>query len=643
MNKLKTFLWTLAGLCSFSHTMAAGEPRDLLQHAATQHQLTAYLQDPKEWIAYPAYTERQQWDRLLGNLKETIVKQGEKQLDYTWQVIKATDYLEYERSGSRRVMEQPFGSNFAALGQLMLAELAEGRGRFTDQIINGVWQACDMPSWVLSAHLPAQKINRNLPDPSEHIIDLASGDVGALLSWALYFFREEWDKANPVISRRLEQTIRERILQPYMERSDYWWQALQDKPGQLVNNWNPWCNFNVLSCFLLLQNNKDSLSAAVYRTMQSVDKFINYVKEDGACEEGPSYWGHAAGKLYDYLQLLGYATAGRVSIFDKPMIKDMGEYISRSYVGKGWVINFADASARGGGDPGLVYRYGKAVNSTEMQAFAAQLLANGHANDIQSGRDFFRTLENIRSYTELPQAVPAMPQAMYTWYPQTEFCYMKTNSGFFFAAKGGFNAESHNHNDAGSFSLYADEVPVLIDAGVGTYTRQTFSSERYTIWTMQSNYHNLPLINGRPQLYGARYRATDVSFQAAKKQFSLDISGAYGEEAAVKKWMRTYTLSEKELRIEDRAELSAIRDTTVMHFMTWAKPDISHTGKVLLQKENTGIVLQYDPGAFTAVVEAVPQTDTRLSGVWGDEIYRLALRVKKPALKSRYVFTITRL
>lgn len=32
------------------------------------------------------------------------------------------------------------------------------------------------------------------------------------------------------------------------------------------------------------------------------------------------------------------------------MIKNMGEYISRSYVGKGWVVNFADASAKGSGD-----------------------------------------------------------------------------------------------------------------------------------------------------------------------------------------------------------------------------------------------------------------------------------------------------
>jgi len=35
--------------------------------------------------------------------------------------------------------------------------------------------------------------------------------------------------------------------------------------------------------------------------MHSVDQFINYYHDDGACEEGPSYWGHAGGKMFDYL------------------------------------------------------------------------------------------------------------------------------------------------------------------------------------------------------------------------------------------------------------------------------------------------------------------------------------------------------
>ena len=92
-----------------------------------------------------------------------------------------------------------------------------------------------------------------------------------------------------------------------------------------------------------------------------------------------------------------------------------------------------------------------------------------------------------------------------TWYPETEFCYMKNKNGMFVAAKGGFNNESHNHNDVGTFSLYVNTIPVIIDAGVGTYTKQTFGKDRYTIWTMQSNYHNLPMINGISQKFGQDY------------------------------------------------------------------------------------------------------------------------------------------
>ncbi|WP_425476307.1 hypothetical protein [Paraflavitalea speifideaquila] len=69
--------------------------------------------------------------------------------------------------------------------------------------------------------------------------------------------------------------------------------------------------------------------------------------------------------------------------------------------------------------------------------------------------------------------------------------------------------------------MYIDQTPVLIDAGVGTYTRQTFSSERYTIWTMQSNYHNLPLINGVPQQFGARYRSANVLFDPKRTSSAL--------------------------------------------------------------------------------------------------------------------------
>lgn len=374
--------------------------------------------------------------------------------------------------------------------------------------------------------------------------------------------------------------------------------------------------------------------------MVSVDKFINYTHSDGACEEGPSYWGHAAGKMYDYLQLLYDGTGGKISLFDQPMIRNMGEYIARSYVGNGWVVNFADASAKGGGDAPIIFRYGKAVGSDVMMQYAAYLNSLSKQKAPSSGRDIFRTLQSILYAKDMEQVKPVYESPAYTWYPETEFCYMTNKSGLFFAAKGGYNNESHNHNDAGTFSLYLHTTPVFIDAGVGTYTRQTFSSERYTIWTMQSNYHNLPMINGVPQSFGAKYKATDVSFNPKSSTFSANIATAYPEEAGVNKWLRSYTLGKGELKIKDTFTLNELKDFNRVNFLTWGKVDIATPGVVAIEVNGEKVNLQYDKNSFTPSLETITLDDPRLSNVWGKEIYRLSLTAKKKALSGTYVYTI---
>ena len=41
----------------------------------------------------------------------------------------------------------------------------------------------------------------------------------------------------------------------------------------------------------------------------------------------------------------------------------------------------------------------------------------------------------------------------------------------YLSAKGGNNGESHNHNDVGSFVLYCDGKPAVIDVGTGVYEK----------------------------------------------------------------------------------------------------------------------------------------------------------------------------
>lgn len=608
--KTKSFFSLIVFVFLSCIKVAAYTERNFLQHVAAQESLAECLVLNQKWVQYPSYKDREGWSRFLGEYKDEIIKNGESLLGYTWKVVKATDYLEFERSGNREIMERPFDDNNQAIVRLMLAELAEGRGRFIDQLINGVFHTCEMTSWALSAHLVTQPTHRALPTPIYPLIDLTAGDLGSLLSWVYYFMHEEFDKIDPEISRRLYRELDERIMKPYLNNDSFWWLAANYK-GQMVNNWNPWCNSNCLMTFMLLENDVDRLSKAVSRSMQSVDKFLNYVHSDGACEEGPSYWGHASGKCLDYLVLLNRITGGKISIFDNPQIKAMGEYIARSYVGNGWVVNFADASAKGGGDPYLIYRYGKAVKSDILKQFAS--MQNKGSKISFRGRDLFRILEAFLVEDELCAYQEAYTGVSYTWYPETEFCYVR-NKKAFFAAKGGYNDESHNHNDAGSFSLWVNNMPVIIDAGVGTYTRQTFSSERYTIWTMQSNYHNLPMINGVPQKYGRQYKATEV--KATKNSFSANIATAYPDEAGVKKWIRSYTMKSDALMISDRFELNEIKKENVINFLSWGDIIIKD-GVIEISVNGVKGTLKYDTKMFKVKKECVKLTDKKLSSVWG--------------------------
>ena len=634
------------------------------------------------WFPYPAYKDREGWRTMMGEHVEYIIKNGEEYLNYKWQSVDATSYLAYERTGDRAVMEKPLSDNRIALNSLMMAELAEGKGRFIDQIINGTWHMAHMESWVLSAHLPRQHSGRALPDPDQQIIDLGSAPLGAEMAVAYHFFHETFDQIDPVISKVIYNAVEKQIFEPYLNvdnQASQWWLAYDLKPGFVINNWNPWCNADVMLACLLIDKNQERRQKAIRQSLKSVDKFLGYIKTDGACEEGPAYWGHAAGKLYDYLQIMYDATGGRLSLFGDPQIKSMGEYISRSYVGDQWVVNFADASAKLSMTVPLIYNYGTAIGSNEMCDFAVYNLMDKKIGQFKKPaptiwKDMFRVLESLKCLAPITERVnqlnaqiasgvsldecadrlrKAVPDN--TWYPETEFYYVKNDSDWFFAAKGGHNNESHNHNDIGTFLLYKGSVPVFADAGVGTYTKKTFSSERYTIWSMLSDWHNLPVINGKTQMNGAAYRSSDVSVgsKGRAKCFRLDISGAYRDGTDCNSWVREYNISDKLLTITDIYDLKKRNAADVENFIVQGKiylPGESLSGGYLVKSgevlmENQGVVFRITyPAGMTPSVSVMELDDPRLSNVWGPSLRRISFTGPDSApVRGKYIFKISEL
>lgn len=592
----------------------------------------------EEWVNLPGYSDREGWNALFGDTRDTFIKRGEAKLDYKWQVITASMYLEYERSGSRVIMESPNSDNSSALADLFWAELAEGKGRFLPALIDGVYFFCEMTSWSLSAHLQYQSTRRSLPDYREHVFDLVAGDYGSMLSWVWWLMHDEFDKTDPVIANRLRYEIDRRILTPFMNQP-FWWMGINASPNTVINNWNPWCNCNALQCFLLVEPDDERRAKAVWRTMCLVDNYLNRVGGDGCCDEGCSYWSQAAGRLVDYLDVLGRASGGKLSLFENPLIRDMGEYICRSYVGGGHSVNFADASPNVIPNAALVYRYGSLTASKDL----VHLGISVNNNNPTIGTCFWRNIRHLELWDEITNPGNSVSPAInskassYTWYPETEVCYMRENGGLFFAAKGGHNNESHNHNDVGSFNIYIDNDPVLLDVGVGTYTRQTFSGERYKIWTMTSDYHNVPRVNGYAQCPGQSFHSSDVSFNSKKKRFTLDIASAYPKEAGIRSWKRDFTVKGTTVSLTENYVLDSATVPNELHFMAHSEPVIISDGIISIPTGEKALTVSYPSSKLSATIEKIELDDVSLQRNWKSEnLWRINLVAKDISTKGEY-------
>jgi hypothetical protein len=620
--------------------------RNILAKEAQNIDLAKNIITDHSWIKIPDYKNRLFWDGLPAGIRADYISAAEGYLDYNWPVVKATDYLEYIRSGDRR--QEVYAACSNALISLVMGELVEGKGRFTDQIINAVWFYSEQTWWGWSAHLGHQVTGSGLPDINDPVVDLGVGEVTSNLSWTWYLFKDEFDKVHPLISGRLKQEIMNKALIPYFTRDDFWYMGFD---GKRPNNWNPWVNYNMLNSFLLIEDDTAKKVVIVKKIINSLDKFLNGYPDDGGCDEGPSYWGVAGAVMYECLEILGNATSGRFDVYDEPLIQNIGTYFYKANIHAPYFLNFADADAKTGGNPSCVYRYGKAIKDNRMQEFGAHLAKLNKWGDGRFGGKVCEQIKNLTLLEEIRSAEAKEALVADFWLPDTEVAGArdKENSymGFFFGAKGGFNAESHNHNDAGSCVMYYDGKPCLIDLGREEYTAKTFSSKRYEIWTMQSGYHNLPVINGNEQKDGENFKAINSSFKANAKSaiFTTDIAGAYPREAMVNSWIRSYTLNRgKNFIISDKYVLSGLNNSvTSSNLITYCK--VSSLKPGLLQFEGDGFTLNmsYNENIINPKIEYIEITDRTLKRYWPEGVTRVSLEFINPGLKgsNRITFTPT--
>ncbi|MDP4284324.1 MAG: heparinase II/III family protein [Bacteroidota bacterium] len=620
--------------------------RDLLPTFGEQS-VTQALVTPNEFRPFPQTPAV--WKHILpDSVISQIIERGEEALKKDFVNIPATVMLEFVRNNNRTDYEKISFEKRNLLWDLVMAESMEGKGRFTDHIVDGIWSISEETFWGISAHVGIQKAGAGLPDVEDPIVDLFSAETGAVLAWTDYFVGPELDKVSKLIRPRIRYEITRRILVP-MTTAKYGWMG-SGNPNAKLNNWAPWIASNYIASNLLIEKDENKRKQGLNIAIKILNQYINGLGVDGGCDEGPGYWTAAGGCVFDALNLLYDATDGKLNIYRDPFIQKMGSYIYKTHIAGQYFINVADAHPTLKPDGLMIYRFGKDMDYEPMMNFGSWAYHTFSSED--DGVENFHRTRGLYNLLAIKQCVAYSYHESAVddvWYSDVQLMASRSDNGLFVATHAGNNGESHNHNDVGDFVVYADGYPVIIDVGSGTYTARTFSKDRYKLWFNTSAYHNLPVINGIEQKEGIQFSATNVAYDKNKNvsQLSMNIKNAYPAEAGIKSWLRVVKMDKntRVIKVEDKYAMAAKLTSLAQSLMTVCATDITSPGKIIFSlPDNSKVYLDYDNKLWDVhkeKIDLVTPEDQGLKHSWnGRDIWRILLTSKSGKLKNSIRYDI---
>jgi len=627
---------------------------------------------------YPNISDRDSWEGLPSQLKKEIIEAGQEAQKTPWTQLLISDFTEFSKTGNRLAFEDKYFPRRRKLSALVMAECVENKGRFLDDILDGLYLILEETTWCLPAHNSYIRDTKQeyLPDESRPIIDLFDAETGAFVAMAEYLLRPKLEKISPYICSYVDKRLNDRIFKPYFAEH-FWWMGNGKEP---MCNWTPWITQNVLLSALTRKEGfftEDERRKFIEKAAVSLDYFLDEYGDDGCCNEGAQYYSHAGLCLFGALEIMRNALDDKgeksdhfADVFKEPLISNIGSYIVKMHAAGDYYINFADCSPICGRRTAREYLYGKATGDEALMSFAALDFAKATLPE--------RLLsDEINLFYHVMQAFSCGEMLSYKGKEiSPSDCFFEStglmiarDDRFVLAAKAGNNADSHNHNDVGSFTVYKDGQPLIIDLGVETYRAKTFSDKRYEIWTMQSQFHNLPTFleegydgklgkDSAADLYdsrivmekdGTKFKATDVSCVLNRKPerdgtsltegvtvastLKMDITHAY-EDDRIKSYVREISLIKGEgIMVKDSYDGNL---DAVLSIMTYEKPEMikndSLGASISLKLGEAGILDIH--GAELVGIEPIMITDPRLSIAWKHEVYRILVRVKKEILMT---------
>lgn len=435
-------------------------------------------------------------------------KQGELYRSKTVVTIPYGAFKLYETTGDRKIYQEYYFDNRGRVATLALLVWLYGKEEDIHALEDAVWSVCDEYTWALPAHLNGQGLSR-LEDDG-YTIDLFAGETACLLSEVMALVG---DKLAPIVVKRARYLVETRVLDRMLETSFRWEKS--------TNNWAAVCAGSI-GIAAMYETDGEKLAALLERMQAAMESYVSSFPADGTSMEGISYWTYGFSFFVAYAEMLCRLTEGEIDWFKDERVHQIALFQQKAYFEGGNIIKFADC---GTGD------------TTRWWGLTSYL--KSRYDDIESlprpyfsaytGDSCYRWAGMLRDLAWSDESLGEnhKPQKNYIL-PDAQWLICNGKNGVSFAAKGGTNGESHNHNDIGSFELFKNGEEMLIDYGSGVYSKDYFSEKRYEQFVCGSQGHSVPIVEGQYQVPGEEHGARNVTF--GQWWMEMDLASAYGDE-----------------------------------------------------------------------------------------------------------------
>jgi hypothetical protein len=533
----------------------------------------------------------------------------------------------FEASGDRATFERVYFDRRRRLAGLVLTTILDDTDAYLTTLNELLWEVCNEYTWSLPAHLPVGIDQvRESGIPPEQTVDLFAAHTAHMLAEIVNLLAErlpDW------MHYRVRIEIERRIFQPmFYEPRHFWWESAS-------MNWSAVCGGCVGMAALILVEDREQLAKMMDRIVRTMEYFLNGFGSDGGCPEGISYWVYGFGFFTYFVEMLSAFTAGRIDLLQSEHVKQIAAFPQIVSLGDEHFINFSDSPEKVVIHPGL----GSRLTARLQQPIPELKFPQFHADHIFRWGHLTRDL----LWTDVNALEQTVSEGSFSLHDLAWVVDRRIWNGVTaaFAAKGGHNAEPHNHNDLGHFIIHLGGESLLTDLGAGFYTREYFREARYNFLHTGSHGHSVPLINGLPQKEGGNHLAIPLSYETHSSglAFALDLTRAYDDpelETFVRRFDWSVDLQHHSavLRLTDSFDFGSSFGLIEECFISLVPPTIERSTVIWTGKHGK-VRMQFDQDMFAIDIQTF---ETQMHHGESAAVYRVQLRAQKPMQSQTVTF-----